>query len=100
MVLQDLENAPVSDKMKVLLEIAKNVQISGKRVSPSSIEKAKALGATDLEIHDTVLIAALFCLYNKYVDGLASITPNDPAFYQTLGNKIVQSGISQIPAIN
>lgn len=99
MVLNDLQNAPVSDKMKVLLEIARNVQISGKRVSPSIIEKAKSLGATDLEIHDTVLIAALFCLYNKYVDGLASITPNDPAFYQTLGNKIVNQGYLRSPQL-
>jgi len=99
MVLQDLENAPVSDKMKVLLQIARKVQISGKRVSPSIIEKAKSLGATDLEIHDTVLIAALFCLYNKYVDGLASITPNDPAYYQSLGNKIVSQGYLRSPQL-
>ena len=99
MVLNDLENAPVSDKMKVLLEIAKNVQISGKRVSQALIEKAKSLNATDLEIHDTVLIAALFCLYNKYVDGLASITPDDPSYYQNLGNKIVNQGYLRSPEL-
>lgn len=92
MVKNDLANAPVSDKMKVLLEIAKMVQVSGRNVTPALIERAKNLGASDLEIHDTILIAALFCLYNKYVDGLASISPNDPSFYQTLGNKIVNQG--------
>lgn len=92
MVKNNLAEAPVSDKMKVLLEIAKHVQVSGKNVSADLIRKAKSLEATDLEIHDTVLIAALFCLYNKYVDGLASATPVDPAYYQTLGNKIVSNG--------
>lgn len=99
MVKNDLANAPVTDKMKVLLEIAKKIQVSGRDVSPALIEKAKNLGAGDLEIHDTVLIAALFCLYNKYVDGLASITPNDPAFYHTLGNKIVNQGYLRSPEL-
>lgn len=92
MVKNNLAESPVSDKMKVLLEIAKHVQVSGKNVSAELIQKAKSLEATDLEIHDTVLIAALFCLYNKYVDGLASVTPGDPAYYQTLGKKIVGNG--------
>lgn len=67
-VLDDVESAPVSEKMKALLIIAKQTQQSGKNVKSSHIERAKQAGATDLEIHDTVLIAALFCLYNRYVD--------------------------------
>ncbi|HEY0055360.1 MAG TPA: peroxidase-related enzyme [Pedobacter sp.] len=91
-VKQDLENAPVSAKMKALLKIAKAVQKSGKQVTTELIEKAKQEGATDLEIHDTVLIAALFCLYNKYVDGMASVTPDNVEYYQNLGDKIVNKG--------
>ncbi|HVY75675.1 MAG TPA: carboxymuconolactone decarboxylase family protein [Puia sp.] len=77
-------DAPVSEKMKALLNIARAVQQSGKNVTPALIEKAKKEKATDLEIHDTVLIAALFSLYNRYVDGLASVTPDDPGFYDRL----------------
>jgi uncharacterized peroxidase-related enzyme len=91
-VKTDPDHAPVSEKMKALLEIARMVQKSGKNVTTQLIEKAKNLGATDLEIHDTVLIAALFCLYNKYVDGLASVTPDDPAYYATLADRIVHQG--------
>lgn len=97
MVKSDLENAPVSDKMKALLEIAKMVQKSGKSVTTEAVEKAKDVGATDREIHDTVLIAALFCLYNKYVDGMASVTPSDPAFYQYLGERITTVGYNRLP---
>jgi uncharacterized peroxidase-related enzyme len=91
-VKHDLESAPVSEKMKALLRIAKAVQKSGKQVTTELIKKAKDEGATDLELHDTVLIAALFCLYNKYVDGMASVTPDNSEFYRTLGDKIVNYG--------
>ncbi|WP_337044057.1 carboxymuconolactone decarboxylase family protein [Emticicia sp. 17c] len=97
LVKNDLENAPVSDKMKALLTIARMVQQSGKSVTPEAIAIAKEQGATDMEIHDTVLIAALFCLYNRYVDGLASVTPTDPSFYQYLGERIVNHGYTRLP---
>lgn len=89
--------APVSEKMKVLLDIARRVQQSGKKVTPDVVERAKAAGATELEIHDTVLIAALFCLYNKYVDGMASVTPTDPTFYEGLAERIVNHGYARLP---
>ena len=98
MVKQDYETAPVSEKMKSLLSIAALVQQNGRNVSSSSIERAKNAGASDMEIHDTVLIASLFCLYNKYVDGLASVTPNENSFYQKLGERIVNHGYSRLPS--
>jgi uncharacterized peroxidase-related enzyme len=88
----DPDNAPVSDKMKHLLEIARRVQADARTVSPELVANAKDAGATDMELHDTVLIAALFCLYNKYVDGLASVTPTDPAFYERLASILKSSG--------
>jgi uncharacterized peroxidase-related enzyme len=97
-VKQDPHNAPVSEKMKHLLEIARKVQTDARTVSAELVSKAKHAGATDLEIHDTVLIAALFCLYNKYVDGLASVTPTEPAFYDRLGNILKTSGY--LPSAN
>ena len=78
--------------MKALLTIAGAVQVSGKNVTAQMIESAKNHGATDLEIHDTVLIAALFSLYNRYVDGLASVTPAEPAFYNRLATILVKNG--------
>jgi len=95
-VKRDLATAPVSDKMKALLTIASQVQQSGKAVTEASIKKAKGAGATDLEIHDTVLIAALFCLYNRYVDGLSTVTPTDPSFYQGLAQRIAR-GYQRLP---
>ncbi len=91
-VKSDLSNAPVSEKMKALLTIARAVQVSGKNVTQLIIDQARSQGATDLEIHDTVLISALFSLYNRYVDGLASITPADPAFYERLATILVKNG--------
>jgi uncharacterized peroxidase-related enzyme len=78
----DPAHAKVSDKMKTLLAIAGKVAQGGKHVSPDDVARARATGATDLEIHDTVLIAAAFCMFNRYVDGLATWAPDDPDFYR------------------
>jgi uncharacterized peroxidase-related enzyme len=91
-VKHDLDDAPVSAKMKALLRIAAKVQESGRTVTNEDVAAARAEGATDLEIHDTVLIAALFSLYNRYVDGLAAFTPADPSYYRTLAARIVHRG--------
>jgi uncharacterized peroxidase-related enzyme len=96
-VKDNILTAPVSEKMKALLTIAAQVQKSGKSVTPASIQKAKDEGASDMEIHDTVLIAALFCLYNRYVDGLATVTPTDPEFYHGLGERLKQHGYNRLP---
>ena len=96
-VKQDIDAAPVSEKLKTLLHIAALVQTSGKAVTPAAIDKARRAGASDREIHDTVLIAALFCLYNRYVDGLATMTPTDPAFYRGLGERLRQHGYNRLP---
>lgn len=97
LVRQNPETAPISDKMKALLAIAALTQQSGLAVTSEAVERARQAGATDREIHDTVLISALFCLYNKYVDGLASVTPTDPAFYQRLADRIVGRGYVRPP---
>jgi len=80
-VKKDYQSANISNKLKALLSIAGDVHKGGKNVAAYQIEKAKSEGATDKEIHDTVLIAAAFCMYNRYVDGLATWTPQDRQFY-------------------
>jgi uncharacterized peroxidase-related enzyme len=81
-----------SPKMLSLIHIAGKVRSDGRLVTAEDADHARKLGATDLEIHDTVLIAALFCLYNRYVDGLATVTPADPAYYDALGQRITTRG--------
>jgi uncharacterized peroxidase-related enzyme len=89
-VLADMETSSITEKMKALLHIAGKVQILGKEVTSEDIELAKQHGATDKELHDTVLIAAAFCMFNRYVDGLASFTPTDPEVYQEMGKHMVK----------
>lgn len=93
----DIESAPVGEKIKALLVIAKQVQESGKSVTTDSVARARNAGATDIEIHDTVLIAALFCLYNRYVDGLATRLPDTSEYYQTLADRLVTTGYNRLP---
>jgi uncharacterized peroxidase-related enzyme len=96
-VKRDYREAPVSSKLKALLAIAAKVQQSGKLVSASDVEVARAAGATDLEIHDTILIAAAFCMFNRYVDGLAMLTPTDPKLYDAMGQRMAQEGYVRRP---
>ena len=91
-VLQDPGSAPVSAKMKALLEIAGRVQQSGRAVRPEDIAAARREGATDTEIHDTVLIAAAFCMFNRYVDGLDAWTPEDPDGYLQRAQFVAEHG--------
>lgn len=91
-VKTDPERAAISEKLKALLVIAGKTAESGKLVTADDVEKARRLGATDLEIHDTVLIAAVFCLCNRYVDGLATWAPDDPAFYRQRAALVAENG--------
>ena len=80
-VIADPSTAPISDKMKALLKIAARVQAGGQMVTAVEVEQARWQGATDIDIHDTVLIAAAFCMFNRYVDGLGTTAPLDREFY-------------------
>ncbi len=91
-VVADLAGAPVSPKVRALLRVAGAVQSSGLAVTPELIEAARAEGATDVELHDTVLIAAAFCMYNRYVDGLGTWAPEDREDYAESGRMIVEHG--------
>jgi len=91
-VKHDFLEAPTSDKLKTLLSIAGQVQQGGKHVTTKAVDAARKQGATDFEIHDTVLIAAAFCMYNRYVDGLATWQPQDPAMYASMGEHLATHG--------
>ncbi|MFS2189383.1 carboxymuconolactone decarboxylase family protein [Mucilaginibacter sp. Mucisp84] len=96
-VLCDMTEAPISAKLKALLNIAGKVQILGKEVKQKDVDAARAEGATDREIHDAVLIAAAFSLFNRYVDGLASLTPTDPEAYAEMGKRMAKGYVLPQP---
>jgi uncharacterized peroxidase-related enzyme len=97
-VKRDFQSAPISNKLKALLAIAGQVQKGGKHVTSEDIEGARQAGATDLEIHDTVLIAAAFCMYNRYVDGLATSAPRGIEAYSAMGARLADEGYASSPA--
>jgi uncharacterized peroxidase-related enzyme len=91
-VKADFQHAAISDKLKALLIIASKVQNGGKHVTAEDVAHARSHGATDLEIHDTVLIAAAFCMFNRYVDGLGTWQPHDEAMYRERGKRVAREG--------
>ncbi len=88
----DCELAPLSEKMKALLAIAGKVQKGGRKVTEEDVARARAAGADDKAIHDTVLIAAAFCMYNRYVDGLSTTASRDDAVYDRMGERLARQG--------
>ena len=95
-VRADLRAAPVSAKLRALLQIAAAVQRGGKNVRAQDVEAARDAGASDEEIHDAVLIAAAFCMFNRYVDGLATTLPDDPGGYAVAAKSIVNDGYAAL----
>jgi uncharacterized peroxidase-related enzyme len=91
-ILRDLSAAPVDDKLRALLVIADKVRRDGRLVTDADVAAARDAGADDQAIHDTVLIAAMFCMFNRYVDGLATLTPKDPKVYEEIGARIASQG--------
>jgi uncharacterized peroxidase-related enzyme len=96
-VLQDYESAPISPRIKALLNIAGKVQENGKHVLEADVARARQHGANDRDIHDTVLIAATFSMFNRYVDGLASLTPTDPKENDAMGERMAKGYVMPKP---
>jgi len=96
-VFNNPDTAEISSKLKALLKIAAKVQSGGKNVTSEDIALARAEGATDIEIHDTVLIAAAFCMYNRYVDGLATWQPDNDTLYDKMGEQRAREGYLTAP---
>jgi uncharacterized peroxidase-related enzyme len=94
-VLADVSTAAVSAKMKALLRIADKVRRDGRLVQAADVEVARAEGADDKAIHDTVLIAAVFCMFNRYVEGLGTWAPRDPSAYEESGLRLANQGYVQ-----
>jgi uncharacterized peroxidase-related enzyme len=91
-VKHDFRRANISNKLKALLVIAGKVQKDGKLVTAEDVAEARELGVSDIEIHDTVLIAAAFSMYNRYVDGLDTWQPKDEVLYRERGKKTAREG--------
>lgn len=91
-VLTDPAAADLDEEMRALLAIAAKVRRDGRTVTEADVRRARDAGADDRAIHDTVLIAAMFCMFNRYVDGLATVAPRDPAVYAEIGKRIATKG--------
>ena len=91
-VCADLGNAPINDRLRALLVIADKVRQGGREVTEADVARARAAGADDEALHDTVLIAAAFCMANRYVDGLDTVAPRDAAVYDQVGKRLATEG--------
>ena len=94
-IKQNFAQTEISPKLRALLNVAAKVQKGGKHVTKVEIEAARKEGATDEEIHDTVLISAAFCMFNRYVDGLGTWAPKENEAYREMGQKLAFLGYNR-----
>ncbi len=94
-IKKDFEQTDITPKLRALLDIAKKVQKSGLEVTEEDVQNAKDAGANDQEIHDTVLITAAFCMYNRYVDGLGTWAPEENEAYDEMGKLMAHEGYTR-----
>ena len=94
-VLERGTDAPLGEKMRALLVIADRVRQDGRSVSDADVARARSAGADDRTIHDTVLVAAAFCMFNRYVDGLGTWAPAEPAVYAQIGEMLAGTGYAR-----
>jgi uncharacterized peroxidase-related enzyme len=88
----DANGTEASPKLKKLLKIASQVRESGQNITAEAIAEAKEVGVTDMDIHDTVLIASLFCMFNRYVDGLTGEISGNIEHLKEGGGMIAENG--------
>jgi uncharacterized peroxidase-related enzyme len=95
-LIDDIKNGfqeiDITPKLRALLNIAGKVQKSGKQVTDADVSAARTEGADDREIHDAVLIAASFSMFNRYVDGLGTWAPQDNEAYREMGQRMAFTG--------
>ncbi|MGX1134214.1 putative peroxidase-related enzyme [Streptomyces glaucescens] len=91
-VLADPDTAPITPRLRALLRIAAEVRGPVRPVAPETVAAARAAGADDRQIHDTVLIAAAFCMFNRYVTGLDTELPEDPGYFDEAAKLITTRG--------
>jgi uncharacterized peroxidase-related enzyme len=91
-IRSDIDTAPLTDRMRALLAIADQVRVSGRNVTDEHIAAARDAGLDDNAIHDAVLVAAAFCMFNRYVDGLNTVAPHDDALYDRSGKRLANEG--------
>jgi len=93
----NFHQAPITKRLKSLLDLAEQVQQGGNKVTSALIDSLKTLGCSDQEIHDTVLISSLFCMFNRYLDGLGIVSHGTTFSLNERGKHIALHGYSAEP---
>ncbi|WP_328499716.1 carboxymuconolactone decarboxylase family protein [Streptomyces sp. NBC_00457] len=91
-VLANPDTAPITPRLRALLRIAAEVCGPVRPLTADTVAAARATGSDDAQIHDTVLIAAAFCMYNRYVTCLDTELPDDPGYFEEGAKLIVAQG--------
>jgi len=80
-----------------LVTLARAVAASPHGRADAEAQAARQAGASDRDLHDTILVTGLFCLFNRYVDGLGVPEPASEADYGPMGRRLASQGYHSPP---
>ena len=67
----------LDDRTRALLAIAEHVRVHVTPLPRELVDAARAAGADDVAVHDVALVAAAFSMFNRYVESLDALTPDE-----------------------
>jgi len=79
-LVEDIDSAPIDEKLKPLLHYVRKLTLSPSKMVQSDADAVFAAGWPEDALHDAVLVCALFNFMNRVLDG-SGITPK-PVFDQ------------------
>jgi len=93
-LLADVDAAPVDDKLKPVLKYVRKLTETPSRIVQADAEALFAAGWDEDCFHYTVMICALFNMYNRIMDGYG--VRNTAEFRQERGAWLAESGYSWV----
>ncbi|MEU7473710.1 hypothetical protein AB0A94_35245 [Streptomyces sp. NPDC044984] len=91
-VITDPDTTTVTERTRNLLHTTAEVVRAPHPLNDETVTAAHAAGATDDDIHDTILTTAALCMFNRHASALDTEPPADPAYYTKTAQRILTDG--------
>jgi uncharacterized peroxidase-related enzyme len=89
-LMQEVNTAPVEDKLKPILHYVRKVTLSPAKMTAQDAEAVYAAGWDERALHDAVSVCALFNFMNRLVDGLGIEAEED--YFQLASERLARGG--------
>jgi hypothetical protein len=93
-VLEDLDNAPISERDRTLYAFIKKMVADSTSIGPSDVERVKQAGWSDEALYDAITVCSLFQFYNNWIDA-TGVSDMSEFGYEMSGHRLATEGYAQ-----